>query len=42
MGLRVDLALLRPEVPVRACGIDRNFGKGPKPSDHAPLLVGLE
>ena len=23
------------------CGIDRNFRKGTKPSDHAPLLVRL-
>ena len=23
------------------CGIDRNYRKGSKPSDHAPLLVGL-
>jgi exonuclease III len=24
---------------LRACGIDRDMRKGPKPSDHAPLLV---
>ena len=24
-----------------ACGIDRNYRKGPKPSDHAPLLLEL-
>jgi exodeoxyribonuclease III len=43
MGLRIDLALvsaqLRPRL--RACGIDRDLRKGPKPSDHAPLLVEL-
>jgi exodeoxyribonuclease-3 len=44
MGLRIDLALVRPPVAerVRACGIDRDFRKGPKPSDHAPLLVELD
>jgi exodeoxyribonuclease-3 len=44
MGLRIDFvalsAALRPGL--RACGIDRDFRKGPKPSDHAPLLCGLE
>jgi exodeoxyribonuclease-3 len=43
LGLRIDLALvtegLAPQL--RRCGIDRNFRKGPKPSDHAPLLVEL-
>jgi exodeoxyribonuclease III len=43
MGLRIDAALLSPPVAQRlaACGIDRGFRKGPKPSDHAPLLVEL-
>jgi exodeoxyribonuclease-3 len=43
LGLRIDLALLKPALVerLRACGIDRNFRKGPKPSDHAPLLVEL-
>jgi exodeoxyribonuclease-3 len=43
MGLRIDAALLSPPVAERlvACGIDRGFRKGPKPSDHAPLLVEL-
>src|SRR4029079_14001504 len=44
-GLRIDLALL-PEGGVaerlRACGIARDYRKGPKPSDHAPLLIELE
>jgi len=26
---------------IAACGIDRGFRKGPKPSDHAPLLLEL-
>jgi exonuclease III len=26
---------------LESCGIDRNFRKGPKPSDHAPLLAEL-
>ncbi|HVW17539.1 MAG TPA: exodeoxyribonuclease III [Solirubrobacteraceae bacterium] len=43
-GLRIDLALLRsPGVAerLRACGIARDYRKGAKPSDHAPLLVEL-
>jgi exodeoxyribonuclease III len=43
LGLRIDLALVADELAQRlvACGIDRNFRKGTKPSDHAPLLVEL-
>jgi exodeoxyribonuclease III len=43
LGLRIDLALVSAAVVprLRACGIDRDFRKGPKPSDHAPLLVEL-
>jgi exodeoxyribonuclease-3 len=43
MGLRIDAVLLSSPVAERLveCGIDRNFRKGPKPSDHAPLLVEL-
>jgi exodeoxyribonuclease-3 len=43
MGLRIDFALLAPPLAERlvACGIDRNYRKGTKPSDHAPLLVEL-
>lgn len=41
MGLRIDLALVSMPLASRlsACGIDRDFRKGPKPSDHAPLIV---
>jgi exodeoxyribonuclease-3 len=44
LGMRIDLALLSaPLGPrVRRCGIDRDFRKGLKPSDHAPLLVELD
>ena len=44
MGLRIDLALVSATLArhVRACGIDREFRKGPKPSDHAPLLLDLD
>lgn len=44
LGMRIDLFLATPDVADRArrCGIDRNFRKGPKPSDHAPLLVALD
>jgi exodeoxyribonuclease-3 len=43
LGLRIDAALLSPPLAERlvSCGIDRGFRKGPKPSDHAPLLVEL-
>ena len=42
-GLRIDLALVSAALAERltACGIDRNFRKGKKPSDHAPLLLDL-
>jgi exodeoxyribonuclease-3 len=43
LGLRIDLIMLSESLADRAvsCGIDRNFRKGSKPSDHAPLLVEL-
>jgi exodeoxyribonuclease-3 len=43
LGLRIDLALLSRPLAGRltACGIDRDFRKGSKPSDHAPLLLDL-
>lgn len=43
MGMRIDYALVTPDLAARArrCGIDRNFRKGLKPSDHAPLLLEL-
>jgi exodeoxyribonuclease-3 len=39
-GLRIDLALVSNDLAARlvVCGIDRDFRKGPKPSDHAPLI----
>lgn len=41
LGMRIDLALVGREMAegLMACGIDRDFRKGFKPSDHAPLLV---
>jgi exodeoxyribonuclease-3 len=44
LGLRIDLALVSQELAPKLteCGIDRDFRKGPKPSDHAPLLVRLD
>jgi exodeoxyribonuclease-3 len=44
LGLRIDLALASPGLAagLRACGIDRDFRKGPKPSDHAPLIAEFE
>lgn len=43
LGLRIDLALVSTDLAdrLRHCGIDRNYRKGKKPSDHAPLLVDL-
>lgn len=44
LGMRIDLGLLSPGLAKRCrrCGIDRSFRKGPKPSDHAPLLLELD
>ena len=44
LGMRIDLALVSSELAgrLRECGIDRDFRKGSKPSDHAPLLVRLD
>lgn len=41
LGLRIDFALLREPLAgsLQSCGIDRDFRKGTKPSDHAPLLA---
>jgi exodeoxyribonuclease-3 len=43
LGLRIDFFLLSEDLQarLRSCGIDRDFRKGPKPSDHAPLLCEL-
>ena len=43
MGLRIDAFVVAPALAPRiaACGIDRGYRKGPKPSDHAPLLLEL-
>ncbi len=41
LGLRIDAVLASPDLADRLseCGIDRDFRKGTKPSDHAPLLA---
>ena len=45
LGLRIDLALVSHAGDLasrlRACGIERDYRKGHKPSDHAPLVVDL-
>jgi len=43
LGMRIDLVLVSEELSERVaeCGINRNYRKGPKPSDHAPLLLEL-
>ncbi len=42
-GLRIDAHLVSGPLAakIESCGIDRNFRKGTKPSDHAPLLLEL-
>lgn len=44
MGLRIDLVLVSRSLAagVRECGIRRDFRKGAKPSDHAPLVADLD
>lgn len=41
MGMRIDLAMVSADLSMRVdfVGIDREYRKGDKPSDHAPLLV---
>jgi exodeoxyribonuclease-3 len=41
LGLRIDLALVSEPLArtLTECGIDRDYRKGAKPSDHAPLLI---
>lgn len=43
MGMRIDLLLGTPDIAetTRRCGIDRTFRKGPRPSDHAPLIAAI-
>jgi exodeoxyribonuclease III len=43
MGLRIDYLLLGEPLArrLRGCGIERDFRKGKKPSDHAPLVAEL-
>jgi exodeoxyribonuclease III len=43
LGLRIDLALISAGIRerLRRCGIERNYRKGSKPSDHAPLMLDL-
>jgi len=43
IGMRIDLTLVSRELAdgLISCGIDRDFRKGFKPSDHAPLLTWL-
>ena len=43
LGLRIDAILLSAPLAARlvSCAVERDFRKGPKPSDHAPLLAEL-
>lgn len=42
LGLRIDYLLVSTGTPVASCGIERDFRKGSKPSDHAPLVAVLD
>ncbi len=44
LGLRIDLLLAGEELApsIVACGIERDYRKGTKPSDHAPLVLELD
>jgi exodeoxyribonuclease-3 len=44
MGLRIDMALVSTALAERvgAAWVDRDYRKGARPSDHAPLLVDLD
>jgi len=44
MGLRIDLVLVSESLSatLASCAIARNYRKGAKPSDHAPLVVVLD
>ncbi len=41
--MRIDLVLISEDLAERATGawVDRDARKGPKPSDHAPVVVDL-
>ena len=41
LGLRIDLVMVSADLAERLehCGIERNYRKGSKPSDHAPLMA---
>ena len=43
LGLRIDYLLVTPDLAgqLERCGMARDFRKGTKPSDHAPLLAQL-
>ena len=43
LGMRIDHVLLTPDLAARlvACDIARDYRKGTKPSDHAPLVADL-
>lgn len=43
LGLRIDYILATPDLAksVERCGMARNYRKGTKPSDHAPLMAAI-
>lgn len=42
LGMRIDLVLLTPTVPVVDAYVDRAARKGKGPSDHAPVVVDID
>jgi len=42
LGMRIDLVLATPSVPVIEAYVDREARKGKLPSDHAPVVVDIE
>ncbi len=42
LGMRIDLVLLTPSIPVLDAYVDREMRKGKGPSDHAPVVLDID
>nr|MBA3293989.1 exodeoxyribonuclease III [Geodermatophilaceae bacterium] len=42
LGMRIDLVLISPSVPIVDAYVDREARKGKGPSDHAPVVVDID